>query len=85
MVGLSGSHGLHLKPTAIVTNEQAMAQTLDRRCDGGHQHERVCSSATKASEDYSKEMATIVATTLWPLLGCKTSHRGTGTRPEQES
>ena len=83
MVDLSGSHGLHLKPTAIVTNEQTMARALDRRCDGAHQHEQRCRFATKASDDHSKDMANLVVATLWPLLMGTTNHGGTGTRPEQ--
>ena len=59
--GQGNEHGLHLKPTGILTNDPNMAAAMSLRCPGGHDHQPVCGSSTKATETYTWDMARRIA------------------------
>jgi len=48
--------GLVMKPTRIITNSQAIADKLQRRCDRSHRHVQLVSGRAAAAAIYPKEL-----------------------------
>jgi hypothetical protein len=61
MVGLRCQGGLHMKPTAICSNDPEMLRALGLACDRSHTHVTVQGKFTKISEEYPPKMAQIMA------------------------